>query len=720
MSGLKSNIKLLLNSIIYSYSSIYFSYRLWLGILLAALSFCNTDAGFMGSASVILVNLFALVLSFDKNKIACGYYGFNAVLTGLAIGVVFGVNSFSIFMLFASCLLILFTSLLLDGVLQKYNLPFLSIPFLITLWIVMLTSQLTDNLSAFGISAKCCYNTLWFENLNNTILSSVALPETIKDFFLSISYILFQDNIVNGILISAALFLNSKSSFIFCFINYIFAHLLFENINTDIFNMDFHQIGFNFIFTSMAIGCYYILPSKKSMLWTVVLIPIQFLFIFAGTRLLSYFYLPVYSLSFCATSILFLYTVKINKSVLNPQIADWIESTPEKTLYNSSVNKNRLKYYLFTPIKLPFLGYWTISQGQNGKETHKKDWQNAWDFKIYDENNKEYENEGLELTDYFCYGKPILSPGFGEVVALESGIEDNIIGQDNQTNNWGNYVIIKHNENLFSVLCHLKKNSVKCKIGDIVKNGDTLAQCGNSGHSLYPHLHFQLQQTSQIGAKTIQYPISSYIRQLGTLNIAVLDGIPSEKECISNTNNKAEIGKYFTLNRYESLEVKFGNQNDSWESKTDCYGYTYLEDSNGNKAWYFTSENFFKFIKYEGRKSGPLYHFYLSAYTVVYHTKELSYTDEISISSIKYNCKKFLQDIICFAARIYRLSYSYRTANTDNNQITYESSVHETFFGQRVSLFAYKTIILDDNLLKISINDNNSHIWEMTIMGKWF
>ena len=37
------------------------------------------------------------------------------------------------------------------------------------------------------------------------------------------------------------------------------------------------------------------------------------------------------------------------------------------------------------------------------------------------------------------------------------------------------------------------KNSCLVKMGDIVKRGQNIAKCGNSGHSAEPHIHFQIQ-----------------------------------------------------------------------------------------------------------------------------------------------------------------------------------------------------------------------------------
>ncbi len=46
---------------------------------------------------------------------------------------------------------------------------------------------------------------------------------------------------------------------------------------------------------------------------------------------------------------------------------------------------------------------------------------------------------------------------------------------------------------------HLKQNSLKVKLDDKVKQGDVIAECGNSGTGLIPHVHYQLQKISGVG-----------------------------------------------------------------------------------------------------------------------------------------------------------------------------------------------------------------------------
>ena len=45
---------------------------------------------------------------------------------------------------------------------------------------------------------------------------------------------------------------------------------------------------------------------------------------------------------------------------------------------------------------------------------------------------------------------------------------------------------------VYAALAHLRRGSVRVRPGDRVAAGQPLAECGNSGNSSEPHLHFQL------------------------------------------------------------------------------------------------------------------------------------------------------------------------------------------------------------------------------------
>ncbi len=55
----------------------------------------------------------------------------------------------------------------------------------------------------------------------------------------------------------------------------------------------------------------------------------------------------------------------------------------------------------------------------------------------------------------------------------------------------GNFIKIKHDNDIMSVYCHCEKLFVKK--GDIIRGGEKIATVGSTGQSTGPHLHFELR-----------------------------------------------------------------------------------------------------------------------------------------------------------------------------------------------------------------------------------
>ncbi|MDQ0600649.1 murein DD-endopeptidase MepM/ murein hydrolase activator NlpD [Streptomyces canus] len=56
----------------------------------------------------------------------------------------------------------------------------------------------------------------------------------------------------------------------------------------------------------------------------------------------------------------------------------------------------------------------------------------------------------------------------------------------------GNHVVLDLGDGTFALYAHLRRGSLTVAEGEKVRAGQPLAQCGNSGNSSEPHLHFQL------------------------------------------------------------------------------------------------------------------------------------------------------------------------------------------------------------------------------------
>lgn len=163
---------------------------------------------------------------------------------------------------------------------------------------------------------------------------------------------------------------------------------------------------------------------------------------------------------------------------------------------NADNYQNKIQY------SLPFHGTWTaVNGGIDKKNSHSWSIQTqryAYDFVILDEEGHSFSGVDTKLSDYYCYGKKILAPADGVVVEVQDTYPDSLLLGKGQADCSakdirGNYILIRHAHKEYGLLAHLKPGSICVKKGDIVKRGQYIAYCGNSGNTSEPHLHFHLQ-----------------------------------------------------------------------------------------------------------------------------------------------------------------------------------------------------------------------------------
>ena len=150
-------------------------------------------------------------------------------------------------------------------------------------------------------------------------------------------------------------------------------------------------------------------------------------------------------------------------------------------------------------IHAPFEGEWHVpSAGRSSLVTHHwtplADQHYAVDF-VIETDGRTYSGDRNDLTSYYCWDQPMLAPADGTVVAAEVGHPDQRIGETASDNYAGNVVVIEFGPDLYVQLAHLRAGSVAVEVGDSVQAGDIVGHCGNSGHSLEPHLHVQVQDS---------------------------------------------------------------------------------------------------------------------------------------------------------------------------------------------------------------------------------
>ena len=163
-------------------------------------------------------------------------------------------------------------------------------------------------------------------------------------------------------------------------------------------------------------------------------------------------------------------------------------------------------YKTATPLHLPFTGDWFVYQGGRDIYQNANAYRDAERYSVVFtvlKDGRPFSGDGTKNEQFYCYGQPVAAPADGTVVMVNDTFADNVPGRPEDMGPNGNRVLIYHGHQEYSLLLHLKQNSVKVKSGDKVKQGDVVAECGNSGNSSAPHLEYRLQNS-----KGVPYPFT--------------------------------------------------------------------------------------------------------------------------------------------------------------------------------------------------------------------
>jgi len=658
-------------AILNSYSVMFFVNNPWMSVAILLASMLNIMAGFSGLFAVVLAVLLADSLGFDKTQLRQGILTFNALITGIGLGTFFDPGLVFFALLALSTLMTLMLSVAFGGWLYKYGLPFLSIPFVLTFWLILLPYSTYENL---GLTHR---NIFWINEMyavgGNPLINlyqgidSLQINEMLNIYLRSLSSVLFQDNLIAGIIIAVALLISSRILFTLSIIGFLSAYSFAFFTGSENIIVTYYNIGANFMMIAFAIGGFFVIPSKFSYLWTILLIPLTSLVLVFMIKFFGYLQLPVFSLPYALVAILFIYFLKLRSNEKSLILTPVQLYSPETNLYSWLNNKERLNRFLYLPVQLPFWGEWQVTQGYDGAYTHINPRAHALDFMIPDDDGKYFTNDGILCEDYYCFGKPVTTPADGTVVEVIDHIEDNQIGQSNLIHNWGNTIIIQHYPGVYSQLSHLKQYSVKVKKGAWVKMGEVIAACGNSGRSPYPHLHFQIQYAPNTISKTMRYPISYFLRS-GDTQMQQFK-VPVEGESISNPVQHPILFKAFDIQPETTMTYQWKNNqgttlSETWESYTDANNHKYLiSKETGSVAYYTCDQMMFYFTNYYGSKNSLLYHFFLASYKIALTQSNISVDDSIPVHLI--NDKKWLLKIHDFTAPFYNFVKAVFKQNTD-------------------------------------------------------
>ncbi|HBB91382.1 MAG: hypothetical protein A2X22_09495 [Bacteroidetes bacterium GWF2_49_14] len=703
-----------------AYSQVFFSDNPWFAVLLVSATFIVPASGLAGLAGVLISLLLAIWLGYDKALISKGILSYNVLLVTLPLGLYFKFGYVLILTILFASILTFFLTVALRGWMMRYRLPFLSWPFLIGLWVVLLAVR---QFSGLELSDQMVYDWNHLYSMGGEPLvvgykwiSNLSIPPAIVTYLTSLGAVFFQYSVLGGLLVAIGLLIASRISFLLSLVGFFSAYLFYAIIGLDLNALNYTYIGFNFILMAIAVGGFFLVPSAASFAWVVILVPLVTFITVSMEGLLGVFQLSVSALPFNLIVPLFLFVLQFR--LRTPRLLREVyvqHNSPEKNLYAVTNYQERLSRKTNLLFQLPFRGQWTVSQGHNGKETHKDDWRHAWDFIKTDNQDKSYRDSGFKLTDYLCYGKPVLSAGYGVVEHLVDGIRDNLPGDANTRQNWGNTIIIRHDYGLFSKYAHLKTGSIKVRIGEYVAAGQEIAMAGSSGRSPEPHLHFQFQATPYIDSGTLDFPFAYYILKEGTSREFRSFDRPGLRQNISNPEVNQLLANAFHLIPGQKITAICKSATEEkqveWHVETDIYNQSSLTDpSTHDRAWYVNDGQVFYFTHYEGSRSNPLYFFFVAAFRIpLIFEPGITINDSIPLFISARPWMRWFQDWIApfkiFLKTRYLLNYMEIDQDLDPEWVRLNSTIVHELSGDQLDKITVRMEIPRDGLIALEFED---------------
>jgi len=701
---------------------LFFSNNKFFASVVLLTTFFNPYTGLAGFIASLVAVLVAYFIGFSRDQVKSGLYTYSAVLVGLGMGTFYEFSAgFWILLALAAVLSVLLSAAFIAK-LGKSNLPALSLAFIFTLWVVILSSR---EFAVIGLTQRNIYwlNEMyatggtdlirlvqWFENL--------SLPDVVTGYLRSLSAILFQSNIAAGIVLTIALLFFSRIALTLMIAGYAIAIVFIQLMDGYAGSVNYYNLGTNFMLVSVALGGFYIIPSVRSFFWSLITVPISYILVIALWKITYTWGLPVFSLPFCITVILFLYVLQLRRTGGKMVLTPIQYYSPEENLYRYTNNKERvLNSFYYYHLSLPFMGEWTVSQGYNGSITHKGDWGKALDFVIADKEKKTYQGSGSLPEQFYCYNKPVLSPANGIVEEIIDYVDDNPVGGNNVLQNWGNTIVIKHAEGLYSKLSHLKKGTFKVAKGAYVKKGDIVAACGNSGRSPEPHLHFQVQATPYFDSKTTAYPLAYFLQHEGSNTALKTYTVPQESDTISNIVPNMQLQQAFEFPPGFILKVTAqGYKEEEWEVMVSAFNETYFYCRQQHAYAYFINNGtMFYFTNYFGNHRSLLYHFYKAAYKVMLSTdKKITITDTYPQNIFGRHPLKWIQDLLAPFYLFMKMKYTSNVKQDDNmmggGTIVLESRADQQLGNNLQQKMTARVVITNGKLQAFRVEFSNKQI----------
>lgn len=301
----------------------------------------TTDALPLGWGALIGLassTLAAVVLGANPELVRNGLFGFNGILVGIGLALFLQFDGLLIVYIVIGGVVTTVVMMALSNLLSQWDMPALTAPFVLTALLLLSAAYVSDYLRlgpliqpALPNPAATVSTGLQLEPTSVSGPASVDVVNVLQGFFRGVGQVMFQDNLITGIIFLVAILVNSRISAVFAALGSAMGLLTSLVLLGGGGFANYHGLyGFNSVLTGIALGGIFFVLTWKSTLYALVGALVTAIVTASISAALAPIGMPALTAPFVLTTWLFLLP-KALFSVLRPvPLAD--AAAPERVL----------------------------------------------------------------------------------------------------------------------------------------------------------------------------------------------------------------------------------------------------------------------------------------------------------------------------------------------------------------------------------------------------
>jgi urea transporter len=271
-------------------------------------SFKFGGAGLLGLAASTLA---AHLLGADRALIRAGLFGFNGILVGIALAFFFEFDLLLAVYIVLGAAVSTIVMMALSNLLTPWDMPALTAPFVLTAWLLLFAVYQfgflhpTELIAPATPDPAAAVQTALRELATGT--GGLTAPNLAHGFFRGVGEVMFQDNLLTGVIFLVAIAVNSRISAAFAVLGSAVGLLTALVLGGDGFTAYHGLYGFNAVLCAIALGGLFFVLTWRSALYALLAVVFSVVAFAAIAVLLSPIGMPALTAPFVLTTWLFLW-----------------------------------------------------------------------------------------------------------------------------------------------------------------------------------------------------------------------------------------------------------------------------------------------------------------------------------------------------------------------------------------------------------------------------